>query len=127
MSELTAKEHDAIRALNADYRLAFFKKNVLEQQGLYILVDEEGPLVLEDTEVDENGTLFSIIPVWSHEQLANDYASDSDNTQFKAQFVTLSVWNEKWVPMFKEQEHVLIGFMPVKDQDFSVDDPQVIA
>ena len=44
----------------------------------------------------------------------------------KPQFITKSAWNEKWVPMFKEQKNVLIGFMPVNDKDFSVDDPKEI-
>lgn len=41
----------------------------------------------------------------------------------KAQFITKKAWNESWVPMFKEQKNVLVGFMPVGDGDFSVDDP----
>ena len=124
MSELTDKEFEAILQLNSDYRKAMFLKSVNENSGLYVLVDDEGPLILEDTEADENNTLFSVIPVWSHERLAMKYASENELSSMRAQFITRNVWNEKWVPMLKEQHNVLIGFMPVLDKDFDVDDPQ---
>ena len=124
MSELTDKEFEAILQLNSDYRKAMFLKSVNENSGLYVLVDDEGPLILEDTEADENNTLFSVIPVWSHERLAMKYASENELSSMRAQFITRNVWNEKWVPMLKEQPNVLIGFMPVFDKDFDVDDPQ---
>ena len=44
MYELTDKEHDAVLQLNDEYREAHFKQKVQRQQGLYILLGEEGPL-----------------------------------------------------------------------------------
>ena len=70
--------------------------------------------------------MFSVVPVWSHERLAQKYAKENEMTSMKAQFITRNVWNEKWVPMLKDQPNVLIGFMPVSDKDFDVDDPQEI-
>ena len=124
MSELTEKEFEAILALNADYRHAMFKRVVAEQGGFYLLVDKDGPLVLNDTECDEDNNLYSILPVWSHEKLASEYAKDNGHESMKPQFVTLNAWNNQWVPKLQEQENVLIGFMIVKDKDFAVDDPQ---
>ena len=63
MSELTDKELEAIKSLNAEYRQAMFKRVASEQDGLYVLVDNDGPLILEDTEEDENNNLFSVLPV----------------------------------------------------------------
>ena len=57
MSELTDKELEAIKSLNAEYRQAMFKRVASEQGGLYVLVDNDGPLILEDTEEDENNKL----------------------------------------------------------------------
>ena len=124
MTELTDKEFEAILQLNSDYRKAMFLKSVNENNGLYVLVDDDGPLILEDTEADENNIMFSVVPVWSHERLAQKYAKENEMTSMKAQFITRNVWNEKWVPMLKEQPNVLIGFMPVLDKDFDVDDPK---
>lgn len=123
MSELTDKELEAIKSLNAEYRQAMFKRVASEQEGLYVLVDNDGPLILEDTEEDENNNLYSVLPVWSHERLATEYAKENKLESMKAQFITKKAWNESWVPMFKEQKNVLVGFMPVGDGDFSVDDP----
>ena len=39
MSELTDKELEAIKSLNAEYRQAMFKRVASEQDGLYVLVD----------------------------------------------------------------------------------------
>ncbi|NLK85829.1 MAG: DUF2750 domain-containing protein [Aeromonadales bacterium] len=126
MSELTDKEFEAILSLNAEYRQAMFDRVVAEKEGLYILADEEGPLILEDTEEDENNNLFSIIPVWSDERLATAWAKESGNESMKAQFITKKAWNESWVPMLKEQKNVLLGIMPVAEKDFSVEDLECI-
>lgn len=126
MKELSDKEFEAIKSLNADYREAMFKKSVAENDGFYLLVDEEGPMVLSDTEGDENDVCFSIVPVWSHERLALAYAKESGQENMEAKFVTKKAWDENWVPFLKEQKDVLIGFMPIGDQDFSVDDPDSI-
>lgn len=123
MSELTQKEFEAVLALNADYRQAMFLRVAKEQQGFYILIDDDGPVILDDTEEDENGTLFSVLPVWSHEQLADAYAR-SAGLEAKPQLVSLKAWNETWVESFKDQ-NLLVGFMPVEDKDFAVDDPAV--
>ncbi len=123
MEKLTTKEYEAILQLNSEYRQAMFLRVCEEIGGLYLLVDEEGPLILEDTEEDDDHNLFSIVPVWCYEELASAYATDNSHENMHPQFVTKEVWNEKWVPMLKSQQNVLIGFMPVKDKDFAVEDP----
>ena len=126
MAKLTEKEYEAIQSLNAEYRQAMFLRVAKEENGFYILADSEGPLILEDTEEDEDHNLFSILPVWSHEEIAAGYAKTNAMEGFKPQFVTRQVWNEKWVPAFLEQKNVLIGFMPISDKDFSVETPMEI-
>lgn len=126
MAQLTEKEYEAIQALNAEYRQAMFMRAAKEADGFYILADNDGPLILEDTEEDDEHNLYSILPVWSHEELAAGYAKNNGMDSFKPQFVTKQVWNEKWVPAFKDQPNVLIGFMPISDKDFSVESPMEI-
>ncbi len=120
---LTDKELNAISDLNADYRQAMLLRIAKEIEGIYVLVDSEGPLILEDTEEDDEHNLYSVLPVWSHEELAEDYAKKNSLEGMKAQFISKGAWNEKWVPMLREQSNVLIGFMPIENKDFSVDDP----
>ena len=126
MEKLTTKEYEAIVQLNSEYRQAMFMRVCAEAKGLYLLVDDEGPLILEDTEEDDDNNIYSIIPVWCYEELARNYAQINGHEKMHSQFVTKDAWNEKWLPMLKSQPNVLIGFMPVKDKDFAVEDPFAI-
>ncbi|MGN0902503.1 MAG: DUF2750 domain-containing protein [Succinivibrio sp.] len=121
--ELTDKEFEAVKQLNADYRQAMFKRIALEQEGFYVLADDDGPLILEDTEEDDEHNLYSVLPVWSHERLALAYAADNSLEGMTPKFISRKAWNESWVAAFKNEGKVLVGYMPVGDSDFSVDDP----
>ncbi len=123
MEKLTEKEYDAILELNSEYRQAMFTRVCKDINGLYLLVDDDGPLILEDTEEDDNHILYNIVPVWCYEELAEGYAKDHNHENMHPQFITKQVWNEKWLTMLKSQDNVLIGFMPVKNKDFTVEDP----
>lgn len=122
MYELTQKEHDAVLSLNAEYRQAHFLQKVKEEQGLYILLQDDGPYLLEDTEEDDDNKKSYILPVWCHEQYATEYAKAEKLDGLKPQFVTLKAWNENWVKMLQDQS-LLLGFMLVSDGDFTVEDP----
>ena len=120
MYELTDKEHDAVLQLNDEYREAHFKQKVQSQQGLYILLGEEGPFMLSDLEEDENKEKSTVLPVWCHEKYAEDYAAMNNLSGVKPQFITAKAWNEYWVKALEEAK-VLLGFMPINDS-FNVGD-----
>lgn len=120
MYELTDKEHDAVLQLNDEYREAHFKQKVQSQQGLYILLGEEGPFMLSDLEEDENKEKSTVLPVWCHEKYAEDYAAMNNLSGVKPQFITAKAWNEYWVKALEEAQ-VLLGFMPFND-NFNVGD-----
>ncbi len=120
MYELTDKEHDAVLQLNDEYREAHFKQKAQSQQGLYILLGEEGPFMLSDLEEDENQEKSTVLPVWCHEKYAQDYAEMNNLSDVKPQFITAKAWNEYWVKALEEAK-VLLGFMPINDS-FNVGD-----
>ena len=120
MYELTDKEHDAVLQLNDEYREAHFKQKAQSQQGLYILLGEEGPFMLSDLEEDENQEKSTVLPVWCNEKYAQDYAEMNNLSDVKPQFITAKAWNEYWVKALEEAK-VLLGFMPINDS-FNVGD-----
>ncbi len=125
MYELSDKEFEAVQSLNADYRKAHCLDKVKEQGGLYILLMDDEPFVLEDTEEDDDKVKSSVLPVWCHERYVNAYIEGEKLENCKAQFVTAKAWNENWVKPLAENQ-ALIGFMLVSGGDFAVDEPQQI-
>lgn len=138
MYELADKEHAAVLKLNAEYRQSHFRDKVRQQQGLYILLGENGPFLLEDCPDDgapaeraqgkehqaakESVTQekVRVLPVWCHERYAGDYLELAGLKGLKEQFVTARAWNEHWVALL-QREGVLEGFMPLEqDGEFVV-------
>lgn len=125
MYELSEREFEATLKLNAEYRQAMFINNTLEQQVLYILIQEEGPFMLEDNG-QEGEEQAMILPVWCHERFAESYLEGSQIPNAKVQAVTLEVFLKQWVPMLNDNK-ILLGFMPVVDAEFAVDEPSCLA
>lgn len=123
MEKLSEKELEGVLSLNAEYRQAFFNNKSKENQGLFIILQEEGPFMLED-EDEKEGDKYYILPVFPFEELAQAYISSS-GVNAKVQFITAKAWNENWVNMLIENK-VMLGFIPVSDKDFAVDDPKNI-
>ena len=126
MYELTEKEHDAVLQLNAEYRRSYFLKKALEQGGFYIIVDNDGPFMLEDLDTDEADEKATVLPVFAHETFANEFIQNSALKDAKAQYVTTDAYNNSWVEMLNSNE-VLIAFMPVGGEEFEIAAPEIIA
>lgn len=124
MYELTEREYEATLKLNAEYRQSLFINKTLENKALFIILQEEGPFLLEDNgqEGEEQAT---ILPVWCHEKFAKAYIDNVNLPAAKVQQITLDVFRSKWVPMLNENK-ILLGFMPVAGLEFSVDDPSCL-
>ena len=122
MFELTNREFDAILQLNAEYRQSFFLNKTVENQELFIIIQEEGPFLLED-KAEDDAEIATILPLWCHERLAAFYIEKAGIENAKVQKVTVSAFNKNWVPMLAEN-NILLGFMPIEGSDFTVDDPK---
>lgn len=124
MYELSDKEHDAMLQLNDEYREAHFKQKVHDEQGVVILLGEDGPFMLSDLEEDEDKNKSTVLPVWCHERFAEDYAAMNGLSGVKAQFITAKAWNEHWVKALNDAG-ILLGIMPFADS-FNVSDANII-
>ena len=53
------------------------------------------------------------------------FAENAGLNGARAQLITAEAWNKSWVPPLLENK-ALLGFMPLRDDDFAVDDPAKI-
>lgn len=119
VEELTDKEFLAVKQLNGDYRQSYFEERVRQQQGLYILVNEEGPVLLQDPDLSVEQAA-GVLPVWSHPRYIELFLQSYRQVSGVPQFITLSAWNESWVKTLNS-EQVVVGYMPLDDQDFVIE------
>lgn len=125
MYELSQKEHDAVLQLNAEYRRSYFMKKALEQKGFYIIVDQDGPFMLEDLETPESDEKATVLPVFAHETFVADFIASSKLKDAKSQFITSDAYNTNWVEMLKTNQ-VLVGFMPCGNGEFEISAPELL-
>ncbi|MGN0909270.1 MAG: DUF2750 domain-containing protein [Succinivibrio sp.] len=111
MEELTQTERDAVLKLNAEYRRAFFEEKARKNGCFFILADEEGPVVMQDSDGGEGG----VIPVFTDQQFASQFASDMKIEGAHAQQVSVEAYNGSWPDMLR-QNSMELGFMPVGDE-----------
>ncbi|MCR5536455.1 MAG: DUF2750 domain-containing protein [Succinivibrio sp.] len=119
MEELSDKEFEAVKQLNGEYRQNYFEEKVRQQQGLYVLVNEEGPVLLQQPG-QEDEPEANILPVFSHPRYLELFLASYKDVAGKPQFITLSAWNQNWVAALSA-EQVQLGYMPLDDQDFVVE------
>lgn len=86
--ELTADDLNRLSVLNAEQRYDYFIQAVADLEKIWILVDEEG-FVLVDADEER------CIPVWPHAELAELWIN-GDWAQCQAQAVDIATWLDKW-------------------------------
>lgn len=86
--ELTADDLNKLSLLDAEQRYDYFIQAVADLEKVWILVDEEG-FVLVDADEER------CIPVWPHSELAEQWIN-GDWAQCQAQAVDIATWLDKW-------------------------------
>ena len=86
--ELTAEDLNKLSLLDAEQRYDYFIQAVADLEKIWILVDEEG-FVLVDADEER------CIPVWPHAELAELWIN-GDWAQCQAQAVDIATWLDKW-------------------------------
>jgi hypothetical protein len=86
--ELTADDLNKLSLLDAEQRYDYFVQAVADLEKIWILVDEEG-FVLVDADEER------CIPVWPHAELAELWIN-GDWAQCQAQAVDIATWLDKW-------------------------------
>jgi len=86
--ELTADDLNKLSLLDAEQRYDYFVQAVADLEKIWILVDEEG-FVLVDADEER------CIPVWPHAEVAELWIN-GDWAQCQAQAVDIATWLDKW-------------------------------
>ncbi|EGM78147.1 Protein of unknown function (DUF2750) [Rheinheimera sp. A13L] len=86
--ELTADDLNKLSLLDAEQRYDYFIQAVADLEKIWILVDEEG-FVLVDADEER------CIPVWPHAELAQLWIN-GDWAECQAQAVDIATWLDKW-------------------------------
>ena len=114
MSDLSERQRAAILQLNAEYRLAHFRRALQEQQVLYIVTDADGPCLLEDRLPDSDGMRRQVLPVFSHACFAEHYIAAQALAGAQVSGVSLAAFRDHWQP-FLSEHGILLGVMPVAE------------
>ena len=114
MSDLSERQRAAILQLNAEYRLAHFRRALQEQQVLYIVTDGDGPCLLEDRLPDSDGVRRQVLPVFSHACFAEHYIGAQALAGAQARAVSLEAFRSHWQP-FLSEHGIMLGVMPVAE------------
>ena len=117
--ELTETERNAALHLVADYRYDHFVSKAARHGMVWILKDEEGPLLL-----DSEGE--ACLPVWPHPDYAQAWVDDDELAGFVPQSVTLPVWIEQWAAGLS-QDGIAVAVFPLQDAAGIVEDAEDLA
>lgn len=118
MYELTDTERNAALQLNADYRYDHFISKVSQHGLLWILKNEQGPLMLEE----EGDTC---LPLWPHPTYASHW-QQGELSDYQPQSITLEIWLERWAESL-EQNQIAVAIFPVPDDSGIVEDAAELA
>lgn len=114
MRGLSDVQYAAVLRLSAEYRLAHFQSALRAGQTLYIVVDAEGPCLLEDVSPDSDGQRCQMLPVFSHERFAAGYIAARHLEGAQVRAVSTDAFREHWQP-FLTAHGIVLGVMPAGD------------
>ncbi|SDJ66393.1 Protein of unknown function [Ferrimonas sediminum] len=91
-----------LNGFDAEQRLQYLLKTAVDTRRLWLLIDEYGS-VMFNTE-DEDG-----VPVWPHQQLAEQWAT-GEWSHCKAEPISLAKWHSRWTRGLEQDELAVIAF-----------------
>lgn len=113
---MTADEIQRVLALNAQQRAEYHHKMVKESQQLWTLADDDGAVMLVEDDLD-------YVPVWPAEEFVQEWIN-GDWANCKAHKISLSDWQNKWLPGLADDELDIIVF-PLPHDGGITEIPQV--
>ncbi|EAR11423.1 DUF2750 domain-containing protein [Reinekea blandensis] len=107
---LSFSDQQNLLQLSADERYQYLLTQAIEQQQVWILVGEEGSVLLTNDGQD-------CIPVWPHEELAESHIQ-GDWADCRTMAIRLGVWQDRWTAGLTDDGIQVAGF--VNDQEEGV-------
>lgn len=116
--DLTETERNAALQLNADYRYDHFINKVAQHQLLWILKNEQGPLMLES----EGDTCLAL---WPHPDYTQAWLQ-GELAGYQSQSITLEMWLERWCDSLTENQ-IAVAIFPLPDEIGLVEEASELA
>lgn len=100
--ELSAQEMMQINGYDAEQRLAYCIKEIVQNRTVWILTDEHGCVMLNSEDED-------CVPVWPSEAFAQSWAT-GEWKECKAEAIPLSKWHSRWTLGLADDELSVVVF-----------------
>jgi hypothetical protein len=115
--KLSQEQFAATLKLNDDYRYSYFFNWVKKGLELFIIKDNDGPLMLEFQ--NESGT-ETILPIWPHEDFATKHAKEDETlSSYEVQSVSLAIFLEVWLPKLSDA-NINLAIFPLGNNECTV-------
>lgn len=99
---LDAAAIEAINAYDSEKRFQYCVKEVVANRQIWILVDEDGCVMLNTEEED-------CVPVWPNEEFAQAWAN-GDWENCKPEAISLNKWHSRWTTGLEDDELSVVVF-----------------
>ena len=111
-------QYNAALKLNAEYRYHYFVESAKKGLEIFVLKKEEDDILFLET--DENEETISVLPVWSHERYALNYAEHNEIASgYHPQPISLAVFLETWWPQLRASG-IEYAVFPVGENDCNI-------
>jgi len=109
MSESLSKEQlETVNKMRSEERLNYCIKEIAKQRKVWILTDEHGCVMLNTEDED-------CVPVWPHEEFANQWAT-GEWEHCKAESISTAKWFSRWTHGLEHDELAVVVF-PNNDEE----------
>ncbi|MFB9215111.1 DUF2750 domain-containing protein [Vibrio sinaloensis] len=103
MSESLSQEQiDTVNKMRPEERLNYCFKEMAKSRKVWILTDEHGCVMLNTEDED-------CVPVWPHEEFANQWAT-GEWEHCKAESISTAKWFSRWTYGLEEDELAVVVF-----------------
>ena len=103
MSEpLSPQQIESVLKMREDERLKYAVKEIAKHRRVWILTDEHGCVMLNTEDED-------CVPVWPHEEFANQWAT-GDWEHCKAESISTAKWFSRWTYGLEDDELAIVVF-----------------
>jgi len=99
---------EKIQGYNDEQRTDYFFKEVVANNGIWILIDEHGCVMLNTEDED-------CIPVWPNEEFAQAWATDDWQT-CRAECISLNKWFSRWSNGLSDDQLSIVVFPNLNEQ-----------
>lgn len=107
-TQIDSEKFNQIEHFDAEKRLKYLLKEVVENQTIWILTDEHGCVMLNTEDED-------CAPVWPNKEFAQAWAT-GEWKSFEAKAIPLDRWHSLWSPGLAEDGIAIVVF-PNQDEE----------